>query len=280
MIRLFILFLAASFISPSISFAHKENEPPYIKVNNQAVVFNPAQTGLLHSFIIPDDVAAKITLTNKATIFEVLPQNILGLGGKSEDRVFRWEFGDGQSAEGVTASHVFVRNGSYVVKLLTKNVTHDTEYAPLGSVMVHSVPQESYSLPKITIRLNNAFPQSRNPEGDFTQPLTLEAVVDPPNSQGTITWDLGEGKVFHDAKLVQNFNSKVVSVTPAVQFTNADGYITQASLRLLNTASFPNRPLVKTNRPLLYVFITVTLLFLIGVQSIITGRESTKTGKK
>jgi PKD repeat protein len=94
--------------------------------------------------------------------------------------IYTWDFGDGQSATGVTVSHIFADNGTYLVTLTVDDQNGESSQATLTVQVENAAPVVSLSDPGAAVR-GQAIPFV----GGFTDPGV--------NDTWTGTVDFGDG---------------------------------------------------------------------------------------
>ena len=133
-----------------------------------------------------------VEVLNAAPVIENLTGNTSGLEaqvlswtaqvsdpGSNDTVTGNWDFGDGTSATGLSASHSFSNNGNYTV---TFSAT-DNDGATATAVIAVTVSNEGPTITSLSV-----------PSGDEGQILQFEGTaIDPGNDTLSYSWDFGDG---------------------------------------------------------------------------------------
>lgn len=107
---------------------------------------------------------------------------------------YQWDFGDGETATGVTATHVFEEFGTQSVILTVTDSTQSTDTFT-QEVDVNAEPEANFEIEPDTLTVNEV--------------VTLDAgpTVDPDNDVEEYEWNLGEGSIASGETLQFQYNS-------------------------------------------------------------------------
>ena len=120
-----------------------------------------------------------------------------------------WDFGDGQTANGLAVTHTFTDDGTFVVEVIASDedggVTSEKVYLDIANVA-----------PSLT---NLQLPPAVRQGEDVT--ITIEA-TDPGDDEVTITWNMGDGTTYEGGTVTHTY-SKSDTYTVTVCATDDDG---------------------------------------------------------
>ena len=155
----------------------------------------------------PDNNAPSAVADADATLVEVNTPIVFDGSASSDpdedDLTYQWDFDNGESESGVTASHAFTEAGVYIVQLTvddgwsggTDTDEVEIEVVPPSEPPVADAGEDKYALTSETVQFDAS--ASSDPEGD----------------ELTYHWDFGDGTVLTDA-----------GPTPTHTFGNPDTY--------------------------------------------------------
>jgi PKD repeat protein len=151
---------------------------------------------------------------------------------------YRWDFGNGLTGFGRTASHTYAAGGSYVVSL---TVTDDAGSVGTASATVRVVAPESPQLPP-------AASFTAAPVANAAQPYTMRfnaaASYDPDGSIASYAWSFGDGDQSGTGQIAEYSYPAVGNYTVTLTVTDNDGNIGRgsATFEITNAAPDPNQP--------------------------------------
>ena len=265
---LLILF-TLSFVTPQ-SYAHIAGQPPFFKMNDKYADYYPVYSTSLSDFTLPQDLAPENYLVNEPVQFEIDTKMLPFPPEVIEKIEYTWDFGDGTKGEGTTNTHVYTKPGSY---LLTINADYGEYSDPntkpvLQAVLLHVLPDSSYRLPQLAIKINQAV--INDPLIDtLTFPSGETLQFDVSVTQGTTPiasyfWDRGDGTSTGEKQFSYNYTpDDPAYVFPFVRVVDKNGFIVDTYAQIENnTDNTTSSSWIENN--IFLVLIGVNLLLLVG----------------
>jgi hypothetical protein len=148
--------------------------------------------------------------------------------------MFLWQFGDGQTAEGLKNTHVYQKPGSYFLSVDAKYRTDDPQL--IQSTLINVLPSKDYQLPVAKIMVNGQ--ESKDPLTDILKvDFKKEVQFDSSKStaKGKIVeyfWDFGDGLSSKEANPKHTYAVDVAQVFPVLRVKDDQGFISDAYVEI------------------------------------------------
>lgn len=233
-----LLALIVLLATPTTVLAHLPNQPPFLKINGQYAPLYPVLSTSLQDFPLPQDIAPQNYLVDQVIKFELDATKLPASPDVIKRTVFSWEFGDGTKAEGLSTTHAYKKMGSYILHIYTTE-SSNPEPQLLESVMVHVLPDPSYQLPKVVIKINSQ--QSKDPLTDiillsFAKQITFDGSSSTAKSSRITeyTWDFGDSVSAQGANQTHTYNTELAQVFPLLRIKDANGFISDNFVQISN----------------------------------------------
>ena len=114
------------------------------------------------TFALPDPADCKV---GKELTFTTV-------AAQDDNVSYHWDFGDGTTAKGTTATHTYAERGSYAIRLMAKKLTNDRSYCESDTLLRIRITKKADSalayLPLYTLHRDE-----EHPKAYFTQPWYL-----------------------------------------------------------------------------------------------------------
>lgn len=267
----FFIILSILLVFPPPLRAHIAGQPPFFKINDKYADYYPVYSTSLSDFTLPQDLAPENYLINEQIQFEIdtkmlpFPPEII------EQITYTWDFGDGTTGEGTINTHTYTQPGSY---LLTVNADYGEYSDPntkpvLQAVLLHILPDSSYKLPQIAIKINDTV---------ITDPL-IDTVTFPSGetlqfdvsvTQGTSPivsyfWDRGDGTSIEEKQFSYNYTLEDPAyIFPFVRVVDKNGFIVDTYAQIENNTDNQTTSSSWLGNNIFLVLIVVNLLLLGG----------------
>ncbi|MBI3577500.1 PKD domain-containing protein [Candidatus Gottesmanbacteria bacterium] len=195
--RILLLFFLFSFFILGSVRAH--GRISILQVNGEAARANTIADDVANANIkVPLDIAPKAYVVNEAIVFSV-DTTFLPPGTNSS---FQWDFGDGgTSTKGVSATHTYIKTGTYTVTITETPATGQ----PTMTLSISIKPSAYYTAPVAKIIANGK--TIEDPLLDYVEIRPGKTVsFDAGKSTGSIktyVWDFGD-KATGDGKTVSH----------------------------------------------------------------------------
>lgn len=142
---------------------------------------------------------------------------------------YHWDFGDGNTGEGVTVSHTYVDDGSYNVTLTVSDNEGATDSADATKVVLNRQPLASFAESAETVYVGE------------TISFDASESSDPDGTVISYFWEFGDGTT-GDGLIVQHAYSQNGTYTVTLTVTDDDGTINTASaLKTVLVEIVPNQ---------------------------------------
>lgn len=240
--------MAFLFIMPTTASAHLAGQPPFFKVNDEYSLLYPVPTTSLDNFNLPQDIAPGIYLVNRKLHLELdagrlpVPPEVI------QKTKFTWNFGDGQSGEGLINDHIYTKIGSYIVDIYANDGTTPTAQI-IEKALLNIVPDKNYQLPVAVIKINGQ--KSRDPLIDpiavkFGGTITFDASESKSSSKiVSYFWDFGDQVTNQNSIATHAYVKDLNQVFPVLRITDQNGFIADSYVEIENQTilqQYPNRP--------------------------------------
>ncbi|HSW76212.1 MAG TPA: PKD domain-containing protein [Candidatus Saccharimonadales bacterium] len=233
------VFLVLSLLYPAYSYAHGSGFPPFFKIDDKiADPYFLQSVGVFSSDLtIPQDTAGKNFLQGEQLNFEI-DESRIGTVYTPDvmDKIkYKWDFGDSDHADGVKNSHVYKKNGSYILTITADYHDPNTPDQLIESLLINIVPDKNYQLPKSAIKVNGKSSNEKNYnilDFDLVNSLSFDGSGSYSKSSQLVkySWDFGDDKTGngissnHEYELPQAFATVVLRVYDQNGFF-ADSYV-------------------------------------------------------
>lgn len=239
---LFSLFLVLLF--PSQVFGHAIGQPPYLKINGEFTDYYNVPTTSLPDFILPNDISKQpFFLVNQEIYFEI-DKTALPIPPELLDRTrFIWEFGDGARAEGLSATHVYTKPGTYFADLKVDSGTGFAGPQSMQLTAINIVSDANYKLPKAVIEVNGksvSDPLLDLIDVDFNKRQEFNGSRSESGEGEIISflWDLGDMEKAEGSKINYVYQNNPYTVFPVLRIKTSDGFISDVFVQIKDEAAF------------------------------------------
>lgn len=145
----------------------------------------------------------------------------------TQDIVFEWDFGDGSTGTGQTASHAYSAAGTYTVKLTVKTAAQAKETSP---------KLESKQTTQIEITVTSALSVAISASvTEGPAPLEVSFTAEVQGTAASYTWDFGDGSTSTEANPTHTFTTEG-AYTVKLVVTAPDGSTASAEKTITVTA--------------------------------------------
>lgn len=225
------LLVVTIFFSTNYAFAHIGSGPPFLKIDEEYPKSNPLIIAYPDSRLgIPQDIMSKNLQTGKPSNFSVEVDKLDILPKHQQEAIFRWTWGDQTpSSMGVSQSHTYTKNGSYLVTL-EMAIPNEQNFVIIDTVLVHSLPSLDYVLPKAHIKVSP-------PSLGIGKPITFsyDLKKDKNASIKEIKWRLDNNEYSSEAMPSYTYTSHNSRNIIILKVTDSNGYIGFSGITLEST---------------------------------------------
>ena len=145
----------------------------------------------------------------------------------TKDIVFEWDFGDGSTGAGQTASHAYSAAGTYTVKLTVKTAAQAKETSP---------KLESKQTAQIEITVTSALSVAISASvTEGPAPLDVSFTAEVQGTAASYKWDFGDGSTSQEANPTHTFTTKGTYMVKLI-VTAPDGSTASAEKTITVTA--------------------------------------------
>lgn len=235
----FLLIGIVFFSSQQHVFAHTSGESAYFLINERSVDFYPVSSTSLRDFQLPHDLAPETYLVGTTIAFELVADQLPLTEKNLTEARYTWDFGDGGTAEGLSTTHQYQKQGSYVLTVTAHFPERGQETKQqLEMVMLHVLPNTAYKLPQAHIKINNQLitdPENILPTLPSSTRITFDARASKPGSAPITSyfWDRGDGTTATKPFFTYEYpNSSQRYLFPFLRVKDANGFISDAYVQL------------------------------------------------
>lgn len=236
-----ILVIFLKVFLPGAAFAHMAGQPPFFKVNGVYSALYPVPTTSIADFPLPQDLGPENYLVGKPIDFEIDTNQLPVPSDIVQKTAFSWDFGDGGSGSGFKNSHIYTKQGSYI---LTIHAQYDqvSGKALFQSVLLNVLPSSDYQLPQANILVNGK--TSNDPLVDvlkfpYGSQLTFDAGGTSAASSKIVSyfWDFGDGQSANEIKVIHTYLKDLPQqqVFPVLRVKDENGFIADSFLEIDDT---------------------------------------------
>lgn len=238
----FLLVLLALVIWPSGIFAHSIGQPPFVKVNGIFTDYYSVPSSSLAGFDLPQDSIKESLLVGQEVKIEIdeaalpVPKEIV------EKTKFLWDFGDGYTTTGLTASHAFSKPGTYFIKIRADS-GEGFEAQLLQSTFINIVPSKEYKLPKSIIEISGR--QSKDPlldiiDVNFNKDINFDGSKSTGGDSEIVEyiWDTGDQNQKNETKFNYKYQENPYTVFPVLRIKTKDGFIADSFIQIKDAEAF------------------------------------------
>ncbi len=282
MLRFFTLLL----ISLAIIFPAKINAhggPPFIQINSVPNQQNPAGSGSVF-FKVPNEIAAQTYMVNETLNFTIDTTLLPVDPTQINEGDFLWDFANGKTATGFSASTSYNKSGSYIVVLNVKDANYQ-DPIELESMQVNIVPNKNSTPPVAIIKVNGK--QVIDP---FKEPVLVdknsEVELSAEDSKGKVKnykWDFGDGTpLMTEARVKHKFDFSqpyAYSFFPIVRVEDENGIYSDAVIQIAsaedseNTTATDSADETIVSNMLLYLLFGTVAIAIVGVSLFLVKRK-------
>lgn len=219
----FLLFL--SLLGAQAALAHNSDQLPFVQIDGlDAKVYSVPSTSLT-DFPLPQDAASKSHLPGETVTVGIITQNLPILPEFVPKTLWRWDFGDGTSADGLQASHSYRKPGSYLIDL--HSTTGSDTPQLLDRIQMNILPTADYVLPKAVLSIDGKIPS--NPYTDILDSTYgYAARFDGSQSTGsalTYFWDFGDTATANTSTADHTFHAPYLYASTLLRVVDSNGLI-------------------------------------------------------
>ena len=239
MAKKFFLILAIIFTAllthPLFVSAHLAGQPAFLRINNEYTVFYHVLSSSLSDFSLPQDEMSLNYLAGQTLNFDIDTSKLPVPAEIIKKTKFTWDFADGLKGQGMTLSHAYTKQGSYVLSLFADDST-TSQPQLLDSVFINVLPSKNYTLPKSQIFVNgksSTDPLAKVLIFDFDKSINFDAA----GSSGdglTYFWDFGDGKSSTGAKIEHTYKKETNIVYPLLRVKDNNGFLSDSFVEVDN----------------------------------------------
>lgn len=277
-----LFFLAGVLFLPFSSFTKAHGDTPFTSINNVPNQTNPAASGSIF-FTIPNELAAQNFVVNEKLNFKVDPKLLPDGGDKVVSTDFLWEFANGQTGVGLSASSSYSKPGSYIVLIKVKD-SSNPEPVELESMQVNILPDKAYQAPQAVITVNG-----KKVEKPFEEPISIKSnspiKFSAKSSKGLIkkyTWDFADGTKLQTGSEVEHTFASSSTFFPILRVEDENGIYSNSIVQLsatdtvvkTNNNQSSNSATVKSNFLPIFVTILAGVLLIASFFVISTRKKS------
>ncbi len=232
--KLLIALIALKLFLPSTVLAQEDLFKPLIKINDQLTQpYHISNNSLPEDFILPQSKVPSFYQINQPIDFEIqtgnLPFSVLLLGQIK----FLWDFGDGNTGEGLKTNHLYLSPGSFLLKITYQ--TNDQIKQPLDIVLIHILPDKNYILPEAVISVNNQVVKDPT-KINFKQIIKLDGSLSKNGSTQIVNyvWDLGDGEMSTNKIVQHQYWQAHFNVKPILRVIDEKGFFSDTFVEIIN----------------------------------------------
>ncbi|MBI2865323.1 MAG: PKD domain-containing protein [Chloroflexi bacterium] len=231
---------------------------PYLRIDGKYslpydVPYSPLAANQIFT---PQDAAPENYLVDKQISFE-LDQTFLPLSLSDKERaVFRWDFGDGATAEGRSVSHAYHKAGSHI---LTIQVSNTVDYEapnpskPFDSVLINVLPDMNYQLPRAVMKINGRGvndPLVDSLSFPFDGELSFDAShsVDGTAASLSYAWDFGDDRAGSGKVASHSYDRNEARFFSVLRVTDSNGFISDTFVEVDNSQTSGGPVLPSSNQ--------------------------------
>lgn len=224
-----LVVLFSAFTTAFEAKAHVGNSQPFILLNGNYVLPNDIRGTIIKEMNIAGDIAPETYSTGEKIVFEIDTGKTLISSEVLQKTKFYWDFGDGQTSEGVKSSHAYEKTGSYTVQLSAGYL--ENPHSVLDSLFLNVIPNDKFTVPTAVITINGK--KISDPKNELTavkpgQAVKLEASFNPQKSEAKYLWDLGDGTSSSERQLTHTYPVNYTFTTPVLKAQDESGFISYA----------------------------------------------------
>jgi hypothetical protein len=236
--------------APVTALAHNASQLPFLQVNGKDATVYPVGSTSLVNFTLPQDSAPEAYIAHTPVRLNLETVNLPILPEYISKTTFKWDFGDGSTALGLTQVHTWSKIGSYIINITSAS---NEDVAPpqlLDAVFINIVPGKEYRLPESKFSLNGK--QSSNPYTDILKANLHQTVYFKSlSSKGSAPiahyfWDFGDQKTSTTSSDTHIYDSRLEYVLPLLRVTDVNGFFSDQLVQIENDP----KALVPTPEPL------------------------------
>jgi hypothetical protein len=107
---------------------------------------------VVNTSIAPAAPTSSLKVTETAVVSDAIPMSVETAGDSVPIVLYRWDFGDGTSAEGQSVVHAYTHAGKYVVKVVSEGIDgvsaeNSSEVSVSGAINIKFKPEQKYRMP-------------------------------------------------------------------------------------------------------------------------------------
>lgn len=239
---LFLIFILLILFTQK-AYGHDEYRSSLL-INNIYVVHNPIPSKSVENFDLTHEISLKNYLVLQKINFRTDPSKVVKPLEWIKKAKFSLDFGDGIKQDGIEATHVYQKIGTYTVSVYGQ--IDDNAPELISQVRLHVIPLKNYALPRPIIVVNALGSVQNKIEFKFNKEINLDGSSSVKGS-AKITdylWDLGDGTFSSQPKLKHKYDPRHFGAIVILRLKDENGFYTDSYVEIINnetTVSLPKK---------------------------------------
>lgn len=231
---IFIVWLFLIIVLPSSATAHMAGQPPFFRINGVYTELYPVPISSSPEFELPQDMEKETYLVGQKLEMDLDVDQLPILPEIVDQTKFSWDFGDGETAEGMKTSHIYKKQGSYIISIYAQYQSDEPQL--IQTTLINIVNNQGYQLPQANISVNDK--TSQDPltdilEIDFSQPVRFRSDLSKTSNQIVeYLWDFGDGHISREPNPIHKYEEGSMQVFPVLRIKDENGFIHDTYVQL------------------------------------------------